>query len=76
MKLILLLAAIYSLIFYQEYKIQRSKASTPQPGARIVRTDLEPAFRDQHDFKTANLLIKNNDIKMKQRPITKAGFYQ
>ncbi|MEI9807047.1 MAG: hypothetical protein WDO16_03715 [Bacteroidota bacterium] len=49
MKLILLLAAIYSLIFYQQQKIERSKASWPSAKGmvRVVTAHQSPGLNTQ-----------------------------
>jgi hypothetical protein len=76
MKLFVMLLAIYSLIFYQQYKIQRSSASLRESASKIVRALGAPASGDQQDFKTTSLLIGTSDTKTKQPQITKARYYQ
>jgi hypothetical protein len=76
MKLILLLIAIYSLIFYQHYKIQKAKASPPESESKAINTKQDPGLTDQQDYKTANFLIRSSISKFQERPISGAGFYQ
>jgi hypothetical protein len=62
MKLLLLLVAIYSLIFYQQYKIE--KAGGLPPGTRInIKTSQfsqYPDTRRPQDFGNAVLLLRNH----------------
>ena len=76
MKLVIMLLAIYSLIFYQQYKIQRSNASLRESASKIVRTLGTPVSVDQQDFKTTNFLIGNSDTKTKQPQISRARYFQ
>jgi hypothetical protein len=76
MKLILLLIAIYSLIFYQHYKIQKSKASPRESEFRTTKSQEEHRLTDQPDYKTAIFLIRNNSEKLPGAAINRAGLYQ
>jgi hypothetical protein len=76
MKLILLLIAIYTLIFYQQYKIQKAKPSLPESEFKTVKADQGAGLTDKQDYKTANYLIPDSDSTSGERKIAAVGFYQ
>lgn len=76
MKLILLLLALYSLIFYQHYKIQKSKASLPETESKAVMSSQEPGLTDQQEYRAANFLIGGAYSNIPKQQIAKAGLYQ
>lgn len=76
MKLILLLIAIYSLIFYQHYKIQKSKATPQESVLRTIKPVEESRLKDQPDYKTAVFMIPDNDEKLHDPAINGVELYQ
>ena len=76
MKLILLLIAIYSLIFYQYYKIQKARASLPESESKTVKADQDAGLSGQQDYKAAGYLIPNSYSTSREKKIAGLGFYQ
>jgi hypothetical protein len=75
MKLFLLLVAIYSLIFYQQYKIEKANAAVPGTRGPI---NMKGAYQqidlpDKAGFVNAEILMKNyysvyRYFNLKERP--------
>ena len=76
MKLLLLLAAIYSLIFYQQYKIEKAKGATnPISGPKTLKSYREFESAVKPDYGTASLLLRSRLLVAPQREIGRLGFY-
>lgn len=77
MKLILLLVAIYSLIFYQHYKIEKSKISLPESEQpKAGKSYQKEGGLKQQDFGSASYLIRSHYSLARELPIARLGFYE
>jgi len=76
MKLILLLVAIYSLIFYQQYKIEKAKTSFPVSGPKAGKSYQGDALRDKQDYGSANFFIRTHYLVTREHQIARLGFYE
>ena len=76
MRLILLLLAIYTLIFYQQHKIQASKTSTTERVARRSDPPKEGDLKDQQDYRAVNFPTRTNSPKDPERRPNKPGLLQ
>ena len=76
MKLILLLVAIYSLIFYQQYKIEKLKALPQESESKTVKPFQGSDVIDPQGFENANFLIKDRYTKTPEHQIARLGFYE
>ena len=74
MKLLLLLVAIYSLIFYQHYKIEKSRITIPESEPKAGKSYMEYNPSNQMDFGRASYLIKGHYSITPESPIARMGF--
>jgi len=76
MKLLLLLVAIYSLIFYQHYKIEKYKStvSGSEPKAEKSYKDDRPGR--QQDYGNTNFVVKSRHLLAPELRLARLGFYE
>jgi len=75
MKLILLLVAIYSLIFYQHYKIEKSRVLLPESEPKAGKSYQGDGAAKQQDYGSTNFLIRSHYSITPELQIARLGFY-
>ena len=73
MKLILLLLAIYSLIFYQHYKIEKSRMSLPESEPKVGKSYPDHSLLNEQGYGSANYLIRRHNSITPERQVARFG---
>jgi len=76
MKLLLLLVAIYSLIFYQHYKIEKSKTSLPESEPKAEKSYQDGGHIKLQNYGSANFFIRGHYSITPEYQIARLGFYE
>jgi hypothetical protein len=76
MKLVLLLVAIYSLIFYQHYKIEKSRITLPESEPKAGESYQNDGILKQQDYGSASFLLRSHYSITPEHQIARLGFYE
>jgi hypothetical protein len=74
MKLLLLLVAIYSLIFYQHYKIEKSKVTLPGAETKAGKSYQVDEPVKLQGFGSASFLIRSHNLLSPDHQIARLDY--